>query len=146
MMLVPIDFLDRKPMLPCVLIVEDYLDNALLLVDMLAHLDCRTVVAADGLEALEQVSRYQPDLILLDIVLPRCNGIEFARCLKQQQPTIPIVAVTGLTFPEEKLAIAQAGCDGYLAKPILLEELERTVKHYLGPKLIACPFVVVNSA
>jgi CheY-like chemotaxis protein len=81
-------------------------------------LEVEVITASDGLEALEQVAR-QPDLILLDLMLPRLDGFEVARRLKADPHTrqIPILALTALTRPSEQREALAAGCDALLVKP-----------------------------
>ncbi|MCL1465496.1 response regulator [Argonema galeatum] len=125
---------------PVVLVVDDNEDN-LLLVSLAVQqfLNCSLIVAADGKTAISLAQLYRPDLILLDIVLPDLNGFEVTASLKQhwQTRTIPIVAVTALAREEECDRILAAGCDGYLSKPYMLEDLEKVIYRYLRtPSLV----------
>jgi CheY-like chemotaxis protein len=76
----------------------------------------------------------QPDLILLDIMLPDMDGLEVIRCLKQisRTMTIPIVAVTALARATDREQILLAGCDDYISKPYMLEDLAALVYRYLN--------------
>ena len=125
---------------PVILVVDDNEDN-LLLVSLAVEqfLNCSLIVAADGETAISLAQLHRPDLILLDIVLPDLNGFEVIDRLKQywQTKTIPIVAVTALAREEECDRILAAGCDGYLSKPYMLDDLEKVIYRYLRtPSLV----------
>ena len=110
---------------PLILIVDDNEDNILFASGSLQILNLRYIVAKDGEAALEMAQNELPDLILLDIVMPKMNGITVTKILKSNARTaqIPIVAVTGLTYLPQKQKIVEAGCDDYLCKPYLIEDL-----------------------
>lgn len=94
--------------------------------------DC--VTASDGQEAVEKAKQEQPDLILMDVVMPRMNGFEACKAMRQQPVTrdIPIVLVT--TRGEESYMEAgfQSGCNDYITKPVNGEELVALLQSYLG--------------
>lgn len=125
---------------PLVLVVDDHEDNLMLIslaVEQL--LECSLITAKDGHTTISLAERYQPDLILLDIVLPELNGIEVIRRLKQHPETkhIRIVAVTALAKIEDCDRILATGCDDYISKPYMLEDLEAVINRYLPtPSLV----------
>jgi CheY-like chemotaxis protein len=92
------------------------------------------ITAADGLEAVEKAQRERPDLILMDVVMPRMNGFEACKKMRQQAGTreIPIVLVT--TRGEESYMEAgfQSGCNDYITKPVNGTELVALIQSYLG--------------
>ena len=94
--------------------------------------DC--VTAKDGLDAIERALAEQPDLILMDIVMPRMNGFEACRRIRTQDPlkNVPIILVT--TRGEEQFVEAgfQSGCNAYITKPINSRELVTLLQGYLG--------------
>lgn len=92
----------------------------------------RVAQAATGAEALQRVDDETPDLILLDLGLPDMGGLEVVRTLRGRgdEPRIPIVAVTGRTLEMDEQACREAGCDGYLTKPIDAAQLLDTVPTY----------------
>ena len=117
-----------------VLVVDDDEDNLLLITHQLLLItSCSIVCAKDGSSALSEAQASQPDLILLDIMLPHMDGFEVARRLKQDPQTrsIPIIAVTAMARPEDQQVALQSGCDGYLSKPYELEHLIEIISHYL---------------
>lgn len=118
---------------PLILVVDDDKDNLLLMAYVLQPLDCGFIAAVDGLSALQKARTCLPDLILLDILMPQMDGIEVVSQLKQDSKTqtIPVIAVTALAAPNERERILLAGCDDYLTKPFMLEEIETKVRRYL---------------
>ncbi len=92
------------------------------------------ITAADGQEAVEKATQERPDLILMDVVMPRMNGFEACKMMRQQQSTrdIPIVLVT--TRGEESYMEAgfQCGCNDYITKPVDGKELVALLQSYLG--------------
>lgn len=94
----------------------------------------RCVTASDGQEAVEKAAQERPDLILMDVVMPRMNGFEACQKMRQQHGTrdIPIVLVT--TRGEEQYVEAgfQSGCNDYITKPVVASELVALLQSYLG--------------
>jgi CheY-like chemotaxis protein len=94
----------------------------------------RCVTASDGLEAVTKANDEHPDLVLMDVVMPRMNGFEACKKMREQATTreTPIVLLT--TRGEENYMEAgfQCGCNDYLTKPINGEELVRLLQSYLG--------------
>lgn len=126
-----------------VLAVDDDEDNLTLLIYTLEPLDCDIVGKTSGQAALLFAQETQPDLILLDVLLPDIHGIDLVRCLKQDNRTrhIPIIALTGLASSEDRAALLEEGCSHYLSKPYMLDELEAIVQHYLVRPDIPSPLV-----
>ena len=92
------------------------------------------VTASDGQEAIEKAKRDLPDLILMDVVMPRMNGFEACKMMRQHQGTrnIPIVLVTTRGEEEYMEAGFQSGCNDYITKPVNGEELVALLQSYLG--------------
>lgn len=118
---------------PIILAVDDDEDNLVLLTEVLGPLNCLVMTATHGQTALRLAQAYQPNLILLDIMLPDLNGIEVVYRLKQNQETakIPVIAVTALARLEDRDRLILAGCNDYISKPYILEDLEALIRHYL---------------
>ena len=116
-----------------ILIVDDNRQNAELLEAYLEALDADIAIAADGVQALEMVQERQPDLILLDIMMPRMSGFEVCRRLKQDAQTknILIVMVTALNELGDIERGVDCGADDFLSKPIHKLELLTRVKSML---------------
>ena len=118
---------------PIILAVDDDEDNLVLLTEVLDPLNCLVMTATHGQTALRLAQACQPNLILLDIMLPDLNGIEVVYRLKQNQATtkIPVIAVTALARLEDRDRLILAGCNNYISKPYILEDLEALIRHYL---------------
>lgn len=115
------------------LIVEDAALNRELLVQLLED-DYRLVLAGDGVEALDAVRREAPDLILMDLSLPRLDGWETTRRLKADAATasIPIVVLSAHAMRGDQQRARDAGCDDFIAKPIDEQLLWATIRRCLG--------------
>ncbi len=120
---------------PVVLVIEDDEDNLLLLTHALELFGYSSISTVNGETALFLIRNYRTNLILLDIVLPDLNGVEFVQHLKRdsQNQTIPVIAVTGLASTKEREQILQAGCSDYLSKPYAFEDLQAAIaRHLIG--------------
>ena len=91
------------------------------------------MTATDGQTALKLAEKHQPDLILLDVMLPDVNGLEVVHRLRQnrQTMTIPVIAVTALARVEDRDSLLEAGCNNYISKPYMLDELEAVIRGHL---------------
>jgi adenylate cyclase len=103
-----------------ILVVDDIADNVEILRMRLTSLGYEVVVAEDGEQALAKVSETLPDLILLDIMMPKIDGLEVVKRLKADAtlPFIPVILVTAKASPKDVVAGLDAGGDDYLSKPI----------------------------
>lgn len=130
---------EKKPNYPqpLVLAVEDNDDNLMLITYTLESLGCKLICQTDSSSTLLVAKEYQPDLILMDILLPGLSGIDVVRYLKKEPLTcqIPVIAVTALASPEERERILMAGFDDYISKPYMIEDLEALICSFLGKKL-----------
>ncbi|MEW6735436.1 MAG: response regulator [Acidobacteriota bacterium] len=91
------------------------------------------ILAKDGQEAIEKALREQPDLILMDVIMPKMNGFEACRRLRQVELTrsIPIIIVTSLGENEDRQKGFESGCNDYIIKPLRSTELLSKIKPYL---------------
>ena len=118
-----------------VLIIEDNAANMKLAVFLL-HSAGHTVLSATDAEAGLALARdEQPDLILMDIQLPRMDGLEATGLLKRADATraIPVLALTALAMKGDEERIRAAGCDGYIAKPMRYQEFLTAMATQLAP-------------
>jgi len=117
-----------------VLVVEDNPLNRELVVDLLEGAGYTVLQADEGVGLLERVRAGQPGLILLDLQLPGLDGVTLARQLKGDPATreIPVVAMTAYARLEDQERALEAGCDGYLRKPLDTRALLQTVARHLG--------------
>jgi diguanylate cyclase (GGDEF)-like protein len=119
-----------------ILIVDDHDDNVELLRARLESWGYRTEDARDGEQALRMIESSPPDLVLLDIMMPRIDGIEVARRVKGNSalPFIPIIMQTALDSTEHKVEGLEAGADDYITKPIDFAELRARLNSMLRIK------------
>lgn len=116
-----------------ILIADDNVPNVELLEAFLAEFDCEIAVAADGRETLEKVASFKPDLILLDIMMPKLSGFEVCRTLKQDPKTkdIMVLMVTALNELGDIERAVDSGTDDFLSKPVNKLELLKRVENML---------------
>jgi CheY-like chemotaxis protein len=116
-----------------ILVVDDNAQNLELLVAYLDDLECDVQTAVDGVDALEQVCRNEPDLILLDVMMPRMSGFECCRKLKSAPATrdIPILMVTALNELGDIERGVESGTDDFITKPVNRLELVTRVRSLL---------------
>ncbi len=114
--------------------IEDNPTNLQLMVYLLTAYGHETLEAHEGAEGVERARREKPDLILLDIHMPRMDGYEVARLLREDSECcrIPIVAVTALAMVGDREKILASGFTGYIAKPLDPEAFPTQVRGYLG--------------
>jgi len=115
---------------PRVLIVDDNALNITIAQVVLLAEQFEVETATDGLEAVQKVATFRPDLILMDIQMPGIDGLEVARDLKSEPSTrhIRIVAFTAMAMRGDEAKLRAAGCDGYLSKPIDVKEFGSQVR------------------
>jgi CheY-like chemotaxis protein len=118
---------------PLVLVVEDYQDAREMYSAYLQFSGYRVAEATNGIEAIEQANALLPDIILMDLALPKMDGWEATRRLKMDERTrhIPIVALTGHALAGHAEGARQAGCDSFVTKPCLPDALVAEIKRML---------------
>ena len=119
---------------PTVLLIEDTREVVMMLVDYLEMAGYRMVTAQDGVDGLEQAKLTHPDLILMDIQMPRMDGFETTQKLRDdpQFRDIPIIALTALAMPNDRQRCLDAGMDEYISKPVNLKALTKTIQKLLS--------------
>ena len=117
-----------------ILIADDNEQNCELLEAYLISSECEISMAFDGQETLDKVAEVQPDLILLDIMMPRMSGYEVCKQLKEEEATvdIPILMVTALNEMGDIEKAVDAGCDDFDTKPIDLARLLEKIHALIG--------------
>jgi two-component system, OmpR family, alkaline phosphatase synthesis response regulator PhoP len=116
-----------------ILIADDNNTNVELLEAYLDGIECETAVAIDGLDTLAKVAEFLPDLILLDIMMPKMSGFEVCKTLKHDPKTrqVMILMVTALNELGDIERAVAAGCDDFLSKPVNKIELVKRVENML---------------
>jgi len=124
----------RQKCSPLVLVVDDNEDNIFYACASLDLYNCHHIAAYSARTALDLARDKKPDLILMDIVMPKVDGMSITRILKSSLVTsnIPVIAVTGLTLPHQKEQILNAGFDDYLCKPYYIEQLAEKLALFLS--------------
>ena len=119
-----------------VLIADDNAANCELLEAYLAQLDCEIEFATDGQDTLDKVESFGPDLILLDVMMPRLSGFEVCKILKDdpEKRRIMILMVTALNEIGDIERAVKAGTDDFLSKPVNQVELLKRVENMLKLK------------
>jgi CheY-like chemotaxis protein len=118
---------------PLVLVVEDYQDAREMYTAYLQFSGFDVAEAGNGLEAIEKAQELLPDIVLMDLALPRMDGWEATRRLKSDARTrhIPIVALTGHALAGHAEGAREAGCDAFVTKPCLPDALVAEIKRLL---------------
>jgi putative two-component system response regulator len=113
-----------------VLVVEDAPTNLAILRQLLERSGYSVVTAVDGVEALERIAETAPDIVLTDVVMPRCGGLDLCRAIKANPATrlTPVVLITSLGGREDRLRGIEAGADDFLQKPFDPHELGARVR------------------
>jgi CheY-like chemotaxis protein len=115
-----------------ILIVEDESKNMKLLRDLLQRFGYEILEASDGEQGVKLAGEKIPNLILMDIMMPKMDGLEATRIIKADIKTkhIPVIALTSFAMKGDRERTIDAGCDGYIAKPIDILEVLKTIEHY----------------
>ena len=125
---------ERAETTPTVLVVEDFEDNRFMMRRLLEMSGYRVVEAVNGEQAVETAARERPDLILMDLSLPKLDGLAATRRIRQHGglARTPIVAVSAHDTTDFHADALAAGCDEYVTKPIDFDQLESLLKRLLG--------------
>ena len=120
-----------------ILVIEDNEQNLYLVTFILESQGYQVIQATDGQTGIHMASQNRPDLILLDIQLPGMDGHEVARTIKQDPEirSIPIVAVTSYAMVGDREKVLEAGCEGYIEKPINPDTFISQVEEHLPKNL-----------
>ncbi|MFC1850481.1 response regulator [candidate division CSSED10-310 bacterium] len=115
------------------LVVDDSSFLRRLICDAMQRLGFNPVEASDGALAVEMARREKPTIILMDMIMPKMDGYEATKILKNDPKTakIPIIAITSQILPEERKRAEDAGCDAFFEKPYNFWELRETIKELI---------------
>lgn len=119
---------------PLILLADDNEDNINLILDYLQTKSYEVIVARNGQEAIDRAKEEKPNLILMDIQMPRVDGLEATRRLRSDpaMSTVPIIAVTALVMPGDRERCLAAGANEYFSKPVNLRRLVQTIDTHLN--------------
>jgi two-component system, cell cycle response regulator DivK len=118
-----------------ILVVEDQEDNRRIVRDLLTSIGYELIEAHDGEAGVRLAKEHRPDLILMDIQLPRLDGYEATRQIKSDPALrhIPVVVVTSYALSGDDKKAAAAGADAYVAKPFSPRQLLAKIQQFLAP-------------
>lgn len=114
-----------------ILVAEDVDSNFVLIKNMIGK-DYTLLWAKDGFEAVEMYKQFQPDLILMDIKMPRMGGLEATRIIRSYSKEIPVIALTAYAFEADKEQALEAGCNDFVTKPVSKASIGRGVGEVFG--------------
>lgn len=115
-----------------ILIVDDNPHMSNLLSDILDFFDYKGVGARDGEEALKTLGGKSFDMVITDLRMPRMDGMNLLRALKEKFPQLPVVVITGFGTDSSRSDAFAAHADGFLAKPFKVEDIKELLKKHLG--------------
>ncbi|MDY7023082.1 MAG: response regulator [Cyanobacteriota bacterium] len=121
---------------PLILLAEDNEANIVTVLTYLKTQGYRTIIAKDGEEAINLAQSETPDLILMDISMPKINGLEATKQIRQNPSlvNVPIIALTALAMSGDHERCLEAGADDYLSKPVKLKQLAHRIQQHLASK------------
>jgi two-component system cell cycle response regulator DivK len=118
-----------------ILHVEDNQYNRKIIRDLLSKNNYEIMEAHNGEAALDALARRRPDLILMDIQLPKLSGLEVTRRIRADSSLaqIPVIAITSFALSGDESTAFEAGCSAYIAKPFRPRDLMEMIRRFLGP-------------
>lgn len=111
-----------------ILIVDDNPNMSSLLSEMLEVFDYESTRAGDGYEAMEQVEQQDFSLVITDMRMPRMSGLDLLQKLKDKNPKLPVVIISGYALDEEGNSVLDTLADGFLNKPFKMSDIESLLK------------------
>jgi len=115
-----------------ILVVDDNWENRAILQNLLEPLDFKIMNAVDGIEGVKLAAEHQPDLILMDLVMPEMDGFDATREIRKTSKDIPIIAASASVFEEHRQLSLDVGCNEFLDKPIRESELLDVLQRFLN--------------
>src|SRR3990172_798241 len=126
---------------PRILVVDDDDTIRFLLMDTLGALGYKTLGAVNGEEALTKITQEEVDLVVTDIRMPRLNGVDLLRQIKERVPDLPVLIITAYNYTYTKDQVLQSGADRFLAKPFRIGKIEEQIRSILKTKTDKIPVV-----
>ncbi len=118
---------------PKILVVDDEVKMCFTLTKLFELCHYPVAVAHDGLEALDKIDSFQPNCMLLDIRMPKMNGVDVLKKIQQEHPEIVVIMTTAMATEESQEECLKAGASDYLIKPIDFKTLLETIKNQVPP-------------
>lgn len=118
---------------PKILVVDDEVKMCFTLTKLFELCHYPVAVAHNGLEALDKIDSFQPNCILLDIRMPKMNGVDVLKKVRQEHPEIVVIMTTAVVSEESREECLKAGAADYLIKPIDFKSLLETIKNRVHP-------------
>jgi DNA-binding NtrC family response regulator len=125
-------FIQEVPMKKRVLVIDDDESMRHLLVDTLEVFGYQVSTAKDGRQALDMLDEASFDLAICDLMMPRLNGRDFLKKVKDHTPGLPVIIITGYGTAQTEDEIMRLGARGYLSKPFTIEQIRTLVEQILG--------------
>ncbi|HVO48769.1 MAG TPA: sigma-54 dependent transcriptional regulator [Steroidobacteraceae bacterium] len=136
----------KESLQPSILVVDDTRANIGFLLETLSQAGYRVRVAPDGETALEQIQYAQPDLVLLDVMMPGIDGFETCQRIRAvpQLAKLPVIFMTALADTQDKVRAFEAGADDYVTKPFQYQEVLARVRTHLARRMLECELERAN--
>jgi CheY-like chemotaxis protein len=115
-----------------ILIVDDSFNNLILLEDLLTEMNYEVILAHNGIEAIEKIHESNPDLILLDVMMPKMGGFEMMEKMNELNMDIPVIVITAKNTDEERQKAINLGAVEFIVKPVNISEILDTVEKALS--------------
>ena len=115
-----------------VLIVDDHADSRLLMADLLTARGFEVAAVASGKESLAAIRRFRPRLVIMDLQMPEMDGFATLAALREEDPEMPVLAVSGHVLPDDERRIQAAGFDAAMSKPLDFGALVQQVRRLTG--------------
>src|SRR5712691_7778067 len=136
---------DRPPLMPRVLIIEDDADSRRAMAELFARENWKVFEAGDGDAGVNLAVQHRPEVILCDLLMPKSNGFQVCRTIRQQLQPTKIIVISGRDYPVDRASALEAGADEYLLKPITWELLCDAIDRLL-PEIPHSPIVTKSAA
>jgi CheY-like chemotaxis protein len=119
-------------LVPIILVAEDDDSNYMLLSEILMDANAKIERAINGKSAIEKIKKQRYNLVFMDIKMPEMDGLEATREVRTFNTVVPIIAVSAISFPEERKSSMDAGCNDYITKPYDIQVISKLIEKYLG--------------